>query len=145
MWPFRKKSRTLAALPFKDGQAFFEFQCQFGQTALVAQRGIVALVKDAKDLIGADQAIMTLDDGREAAALMIASEDGGFLTVAETASPGKKLTVGDVVIWVPIKMDPNNPMISIDQRMAWDGLIAAIVAPKIDPHSDSFDIIFRYA
>ncbi|WP_374372968.1 hypothetical protein [Tabrizicola sp.] len=140
MWPFSKKKtpRLPSILPFKSGEAFFEYQCEFGVTDIVPKQGLVGLVKIISKEAGT---------GIQNATLQIVSRDGGFEVHSQTASAnGEDLIVGDLVIWVPIQRDALLAAVyKNDERSSWMGLIVAKVAPELDLNSSQFKLVCRYA
>lgn len=146
VWPFSKKKtpQTMPSkLPFKSGADFLEYQCKFGFTDIKPKQGIVALVLDAKEEFGAASAVSVEPDGQQMAALKVASEDGGFLVMAQTHSPGDRLKPGDVVIWAPVSYSNTVPP-GTDQRFGWIGFIIAKIEPEIDMSDPNFKIICKY-
>ncbi len=134
-------------LPFKDGEAFFEYQCRYGEIEIQQKRGVVALVLDARSQFGATEAVKQKPDGTQLAVIRVAAPDGGFTTMAETPGPGSgtKLTPGDVVIWVPLERNEDFHRALVDARAAWMGFIVAVVAPEINLRSGSFKILEQFA
>ena len=147
MWPFGKKKiqpvgqPNLPVLPFNSGESFFEMQCKFGHTEIIPKRGIVALVLSIS---------RREKDGIQAGLIKVASSDGGFQVFAETpSSKGDEIKDGDVVIWVPITLDPElgamSKLVNLnDERSGWVGLIMAKVAPVIDPNSPNFKVLDKF-
>jgi hypothetical protein len=140
-----KKKPELPVLPFKSGQAFFDMQCKFGFTDIREEQGICALVLDAAKEFGTPEAVKVQPNGCQLATLKVASEDGGFVIFAETASSsGDALRPGDVVIWVPMVHMKEMADRLGDHRQGWVGLIIAKVAPEIDPNSNEMRVLCRY-
>jgi hypothetical protein len=139
--------RSPDILTFKDGEAFFQYQCMYGETHITPKRGVVALVLDARSQFGAEDAVKQKPDGTQMAVIRVAAPDGGFTTMAETPSPGSgtKLSPGDVVIWVPLERNESFHRAAIDPRAAWIGFIVAIVAPEINVRAGSFSILEQFA
>ncbi len=140
MWPFSRKTKTQLPniLPFKSGEAFFEYQCEFGVTDIVPKQGLVGLVKIVSKEPGT---------GIQNVTLQIVSRDGGFEVHSQTASArGDDLRVGDVVIWVPLERDALLAAVySNDERSSWMGLVVAKVAPELDLSTSQFKLVCRYA
>ena len=132
---------------FKDGNAFFQYQCMYGETEILPKRGVVALVLDARQEFGAQEAVKQKPDGSQLAVLRIAASDGGFKTMAETAGPGngKSLKPGDAVIWVPVQRNEEFHRATLDARAAWMGFIVAVVAPELNLRTGSFKILDQFA
>lgn len=149
VWPFSKKnqrSHLPQKLPFKSGKDFFEYQCKFGQTDIVPKQGIVALVLDSSVEFGTSNAVKVDEEGIQTAALKVASEDGGFIVISQTAtSKGESLRPDDVVIWVPILHSKTTVADGIDERFGWSGLIVAKVKPEINLANLNFEILSEYA
>lgn len=149
VWPFSKKAQRRGMpqkLPFKSGAAFLEYQCKFGQTEIRPKQGIVALVLDSSKEFGAKEAVKVEPDGQQMAALKVASEDGGFIVMAQTPTgDGDRLKPDDVVIWVPVSHSKEIVPDGIDERFGWSGFIAAKVKPEIDMMNPNLEIICKYA
>lgn len=152
IWPFSKKrpaENAKASMPekliFKNGAAFFEYQCKYGHNEIRPNHGIIALVLDATEELGTDVAVKIQSDGRQRAILKVASDDGGFILGAGTPSDtGDRLKPDDVVIWVPLEHSQYF-YDEMDVRTGWIGVIVAKVAPEIDTATGGCDIICRYA
>lgn len=147
VWPFTKKKAGQEAkvLPFKDGEAFFEYQCKYCETRLVQNQGEIALVIDAAKEFGVPSAVKVEEDGRQLAAIKVASKDGGFIIPAYTATgKGDKLMPGDVVIWVPVEYSEEVGESAEDPRLGWVGYIVAKVKPEIDMSSPNPTLLCRY-
>lgn len=148
VWPFSKKTQSHGMpekLPFKSGAAFLEYQCKFGHTDIVPKQGIVALVLDSSKEFGTQNAVKVEPDGRQMAALKVASDDGGFIVMAQTPSgAGDPLVPDDVVIWVPISHAKEIVPDGMDDRFGWTGFIVAKVKPEIDMANPNFEIVSSY-
>lgn len=148
IWPFSKKEKSTGMpqkLPFKSGAAFLEYQCKFGQTDIRPKQGIVALVLNCSKEFGTADPVKVESDGRQGAALKVASEDGSFIVMAQTPSgQGDRLKPDDVVIWVPVSHSKEIVPDSMDDRFGWVGFIVAKVKPEIDMANPNFGIICKY-
>ncbi|SUZ33842.1 hypothetical protein ROE7235_03617 [Roseibaca ekhonensis] len=148
MWPFKKKSKISGLpqkLPFKSGAAFLEYQCEFGHVDIVPKQGIVALVMDSSKEFGTENPVKVESDGTQKATLKVASNDGGFIVIAQTPSgKGDPLKPDDVVIWVPMLHSKEVVPDGHDQRFGWAGFIVAKVKPEIDMANPNFEILSRY-
>lgn len=148
MWPFKRKAApkpTLPKLVYKNGEAFFEMQCKYGFTKITEGQGISALVLDATKEFGTEQAVKIQPNGCQLATIKVASEDGGFVVLAETSSEkGDALQPGDVVIWVPMTHMKGMAARLGDERQGWVGLIVAKVAPESDPNTNNMTVICQY-
>ena len=69
----KAKSDSLPIIYYKNGEAFFQSQCEFGHTALVKNTAVVALVLDAQQKFGTPTPISVGQDGAQLAALRVAS------------------------------------------------------------------------
>ena len=146
MWWHKKKPPALPdRLPFKTTRGFFEMQCKYGSTRLEPGLGIVAIVNDGQKIFGAGNYVDVLF-GVQKAMLKVASDDGGFEMMSETASPnGELLKPDDLVIWVPHHQSPDFARIFPDKRSAWIGtIIVAKVAPVISLTDGEFTILCSY-
>ena len=147
VWPFsRKKDRTFPQkLPFKDGQSFFEYQCQFGVTDIVPKQGMIAKVEDARKVFGNDVAVRTLPSGAQFAVLKVVSDDGGFIVFAETpTAQGPPLVPDDIVVWVPLTHTAEKMNAGMDERLGWQSVIIAKVSLTLDMSKAGFDLTHRY-
>lgn len=146
MWPFSKREPKAAdALYFKDGQAFYEMQCKYGQTDLQTGQGVVALVLDSEKEFGTKAPIKIDADGRQLAMLRVAASDGGFMVPAYTPSKnGDPLKPGDIVIWVPAIYNAEVGERLGDHRAGWVGFIRAKVAPEMSTRYGNFTVICKY-
>lgn len=116
---------------FKSNQKFFEFQCDYGDTSLEIGKGVVALVLDMKEQLGLPHAVQIGANGVQRAYLLIAADDGGFVTFAETPSAdGDPLMAGDLVIWVPHTYEPKLVTPKTHERFGWIGFIRAKIKPQ---------------
>ena len=141
MWPFNKRS----APPTLRGQGFFDLQCKYGHTEIAAGQGVVAIVMDAKATFGTPVSVKVDEQGRQQAAIKVASEDGGFIVMAATPSNlGEPLTPGDLVIWVPKTYMESVAQAFGDKRAGWVGFIRAKVAAEVTTPDNEFRIICRY-
>jgi len=149
VWPFSKKKKYQnlpQKLPFKNGADFLNYQCKYGFTEIQPKQGIVALVLDASKEFGTENAVKIDDDGIQTVVLKVASEDGGFIVFAQTASGGgDPLKPDDVVIWVPLKHSAEVIPNGADNRFGWVGFVVAKVKPEIDLSSPDFEILSNYA
>lgn len=140
-----KAKQPLKTLHFKTNQEFFDYQCQYGVTDIQPNRGIVAIVIDAVAEFGAQASVHYSEEGISRAILRVASTDGGFIAVAETAGPSDKpLKPGDLVVWVPIERQQFLENAVGDERTAWLGLILAEINPVIDPATGTLDVARRF-
>jgi hypothetical protein len=146
MWPFKRKQKSkLSALVFQTGQDFFDYHCKFMDTKLQQGKPLAAIVLDSKEEFGTQVAVKTDERGIQIAALRVASDDGGFVTLSQTLSAeGDALKPGDVVAWIP---EAYNEMLARglgNEQSGWVGLILAKVAPEIDLNSGQMTVICHY-
>ena len=148
MWPFKnihQKESILQNLVFKDGSAFFEYQCKYGETDIKQNKGVVAIVVDAPKEFGTKTVITVNPDGSQLAIVRVAAEDGGFIVPTNTPSKaGDKLVAGDLVIWVPMVLNKELGSRMGDPRSGWIGMIRAKIEPEIDLTKSGFNIICGY-
>ena len=65
--------------------------------------------------------------------MKVASDDGGFLVLAQTAGNGPKLEPGMLVAWQAGTYSADIGKVnSEDQRFGWVGLIIAVLHPDLD-------------
>ncbi len=146
MWPFkRKRDPALPNLVYKSSEAFFEMQCKYGHTELEEGSGVVAIILDAMQEFGTSVAVKIQPSGNQLATIKVASEDGGFVTFAETLSTGgDRLKPGDLVVWVPGTYMDELTQTVVDPRSAWMGLIIAKIAAESDPNTNELKVICQY-
>jgi hypothetical protein len=146
MWPFNRKPKpNVPALMFKSGEAFVDYHCKYMVTRLEPGSPLAALVLDATEVFGTSVAVKTAENGLQTATLRVASDDGGFMVVAQTASGGgEPLKPGDVVAWVPAQHLPQMARACGDERSGWVGLIVAKIAPEIDISAGQMTVLCRY-
>lgn len=127
------------------GAEFLRYQCKYGHTRIQPKQGVVALVLDAAKEFGVAAAVKIEPDGRQMAALRVASDDGGFLVMATTpTAKGDRLHPGDTVIWVPLEHTPSAVPPGTDPRFGWVGFIVAKVKPEVDLAKRDFDVTCFY-
>ena len=132
MWPFKRSKPRIPNLIFKGGREFFEYQCKYGHTSIKENEAIVALVLDAKEEFGTQQSVALAPNGIQKAVIKVASDDGGFVVVAETASSrGKRLKPGDIVFWVPMMWEKSVAEALGSERQGWIGPIVAKLKPEL--------------
>ncbi len=146
MWPFKRKANpALPNLVYKSGEAFFRLQCKYGHTEIKEGNGIVAIVLDSMQEFGTSVPVKIQPSGNQLAAIKVASEDGGFVTLAETLSAaGDRLKPGDLVVWVPEAYLPEMAEQVRDPRGGWVGLIVAKVAAESDPNTNELKVLCQY-
>jgi len=152
IWPFGKKTpekpvaqKQLPLMEFTSSQTFFEMQCQLGVTKIELGTGLVAVVVDAVKEFGVPVAVKMEDDGTQLAMVKIVSPKGGFIVPAKTAGTGDPLKVDDLVIWVPVHFDRKLSGRVAGENWGWIGVIAARIAPSIDPNlGGGFKILNAY-
>jgi len=149
VWPFSSKKPggvLPQKLPFKSGAAFLEYQCEFGHTDIVPKMGIVALVLDSKAEFGTQNPVKVNDEGIQTVSLKVASKDGGFVVIAQTASSkGDALKPDDVVVWVPMLHSDHMVSEGMDERFGWTGCVVAKIKPEIDLSNSNLVILSEYA
>jgi len=149
MWPIKRKPKPktgLTVLPFKTGEGFVDYHCKFMTTRLETGSPLAALVLDASEQFGTSVPVKTDENGIQTATLRVASDDGGFLTIAQTASNKcDALKPGDAVAWIPGPQHlPKIAEAMGDERSGWMGLIVAKVAPEIDLSKNEMTVICYY-
>jgi hypothetical protein len=77
--------------------------------------------------------------------LRVASDGGGFIVIAQTASGrGDPLKPGDAVAWIPGRHLPQIAAASPDERTGWVGLIVAKITPEIEMIKGEMTVICNY-
>lgn len=128
----RKEAADPEEMKFKSNEAALEYCCRFMDTRLKKDASIAALVLDAKEHLGANQSIPYTKDGLQQAYIRVASDDGGFQTVAAArSSDGPRLKVGDLVMWIPMKYSEEIGRKYKESRIGWVGQIAARIRPTV--------------
>lgn len=136
---FRKpwwKAGRQGGLAFESAEGLMVHQGAFGLTDIKPRQvGIVAVVLDARQELGTDDAVILNADGTQQAILKVASPDGGFVIGASTAGAGgEALRPGNAVIWLPWTYadQPLSAVGSMDRRLGWIGYIMAKIKFEID-------------
>lgn len=128
IWPFdRKRTTTEPELVFTSSASLFKMTCKYGHVKIKLNRGLLAVVIDAKQEFGTPEVVKTEADGTQTAALRVVSEDGGFVVMSRTVGRGPPLSPDDAVIWVPTAFSEEVGGLSEDKRLGWVGLIRARV------------------
>ena len=141
----RKKKAELPVMHFAGGEAFVDYHCKYMNTRLEPGLPLAAVVIDPREQFGLPIAVKVDDNGIQTAMLRVASDDGGFMVMAQTASAnGAKLVPGDAVAWIPQRHMPQLAQAAEDERFGWMGLIVAKVAPEIDENTKQMKVLSRY-
>jgi hypothetical protein len=101
--------------------------CKYGHAEIELNKGILAIVLDAKKEFGTPEPVKLEPDGTQTAVLRVVSEDGGFVVTSKTLGRGPRLSPDDAVIWVPDAFSDEVARLSSDRRFGWVGLIRAKV------------------
>lgn len=129
---------------FKDNEGFFKYQCEFGQTEIKPNdKAIVAIVHYIEE--GKEKA-KNCTDKKQIIMLRVASPDGGFIAMSQTASEGTEiLKPKDLVLWLPLGYaDGFEKGEGVDPRTGNTGVIIAKISCEIDVASSNFNIIHSY-
>lgn len=142
---FGRKKNKLPIFRFKSGEDFIDYHCSYMNTRLQPGSPLAAVVLDAREKFGTSVAVKIEDSGLQTALLRVASTDGGFTVMAQTASDnGDKLQPGDSVAWIPSMHLPEIAKSAGDDRFGWMGFIVAKIAPEIDENSKEMKVLSRY-
>ena len=98
MWPFRKKT-VANQLVFKNSEAFFKYQCKYGNT----------LVDVGELIYGLVLGISPISKGSQLCWVRLASPDGGFHAVTAVDSGKNPLEVGDAIAWQTYALSAEAP------------------------------------
>lgn len=127
--PVRPARRTAPPLPFdlpfKDNDAFFEYQCKFGVHNIKKGQGIVGQV--AFDITDVTPPLDPLSGDRYFAVGLI-SPDGSIDAVGVSQHPLMTITSRDLIMFVPLDRNPNAPHL-------WFGRIVATLEPILSKES----------
>lgn len=140
MFEFLKRKKSAHPLPretgtmpfyFKSGEAALRMACEYMECPLSKGSSLPALVLDAREAFGADEAVKVEPSGVQLAMLRIASPDGGFLAVSKTITAnGPRLLPGQLVSWRAIEYSPEVARAGAnDKRFGWVGVITATLKP----------------
>lgn len=142
----KKGKQALPVLRFESGEAFIDYHCKYMTTKLVPGSPLAAIVLDAQKEFGGPESVMSREDGVQTAMLRVASDDGGFVTMAMTASPdGDRLQPGDVVAWMPSpERSAKLANLTGDYRSGCIGLIVAKIASEIDENTQQMTVVSSY-
>lgn len=119
-------------LHFKGADAALEYACKYLDCALKPEASLPAVVLDARHSFGAQASVKVESDGRQSAALRVASSDGGFVVIAMTAGPkGPRLQPGQLVAWQAFRHVPEMARAAKDERFGWVGAILGTLKPEL--------------
>lgn len=122
-------------LVFRGTDAAFEYACKHTSTDLKKGSTIPALVIDAKEFAGTAESVKRDANGIQSVVLKVASDDGGFVVMAQTAGPDTEdLAPGDFVAWRAFQFMEGMSDRLGDSRFAWVGLVVAKLKPELDPY-----------
>ncbi len=134
IWPFREKRQPpigKSGLVFAEGPkgaaSLFDLTCKYGDVTIEVNKGLLALVVDARKEYGTPDAVKLEPDGCQTTVLRIASEDGGFVVMSKMSGRGPMLKPDDAVLWVPFTYSEDIAKVSPDKRFGWIGLVRAKV------------------
>jgi hypothetical protein len=117
-------------LVFKDAYCAFEYACKFMNCSIEKDRMMMAIVLDGRTEFGLSDSVKLKQDGIQLACLKVASDDGGFIVLAETAGRnGPKLKPGELVAWLPGFFNSQIADSVEDSRFGWMGLIVGTLEP----------------
>ncbi|MEI6714165.1 MAG: hypothetical protein WCO60_10460 [Verrucomicrobiota bacterium] len=134
-------SPSTLPLYFKDSLGLFEYACRYMSFELKEGACILGIVLDARNF-GVETPVAINSDKTQRAVISVASDDGGFLSIALTAgSTGPLLKPGQLVSWragrkLDAKLDPS------DERTGWVGLIGATLKTEIIDGEIPVDALF---
>jgi hypothetical protein len=134
-WLSKKRSRSVSApvgpLVFKSNTAAFEYACKYMRSQLAEGSFLPALVLDASKEFGTQKAVAIDVKGIQTALLLVCSIDGGFRTMAQSASTnGPELQVGNLVAWQAMTFHRDLAAVGPDERFGWVGLILGRLEPE---------------
>jgi hypothetical protein len=134
MFGWLKKRPPRATLHFKDSLSAFAFACETLSSEISSGAVLSALVLDASEETGEGPAVKRESDGNQTAILKVCSSDGGFTSIAGSASPnGPTLRPGDLVSWRAIRRVEGRGVGYGDERSEWIGMILARLKPEYEP------------
>ena len=113
----------ISVLPFESNDAAFEYSCKYLETSLYDGATLTAIVLDAREELGSAVAVKMEEDGTQMATVKVASDDGGFLSVA-LAPKGMNVKPGELVGWTALPEIPDFPI--------QPGFIHARLSPELD-------------
>ena len=125
----QKNEENELTLPFKSAEAAFEHACKYMENTLDVGSVLPALVIDAAEMFGVPFAVKQNDDGTQLATIKVASDDGGFIAIADTLGKGPVLQVGDFVAWHAGTFNKELANASEDKRTGWVGFIVGTLEP----------------
>lgn len=118
-------------MTFKDNEAAFTHACQFMDSKIFEGAILPALVLDARELAGTEAAVKKDADGTQTVLLMICSDDGGFVVMAQTCGAnGPDLEPWDLVAWRAGNLVTKLGKSSEDMRFGWVGHVIGTLEPQ---------------
>lgn len=134
MFGWFKKAPPPSPLYFNDALAAFGYSCEVLNCDISFGAVLPALVLDASKEIGEGPSVKREADGNQTAILKVCSGDGGFTSIAGSASPnGPTLRPGDLVSWRAIRRIEGRGVGYGDERSEWIGMIVARLKPEYEP------------
>lgn len=131
-------------LIFKTNSDAFNYICKYMDNTLKKDAIIPALVMDSKEFAGTEVSVKKDNQGIQTALLKVASDDGGFLVLAQTPNAGEPdLIPGNLVGWHAFEYSKEIAKAG-DERSGWVGFIVAKLAPELDIKS-GWKITNKYA
>ncbi|NIJ34319.1 hypothetical protein [Sphingomonas oligoaromativorans] len=118
-------------LPFKDADAFMEYQDEFGIREIRQNRAMFAQIIDAREWAAARTPVSIDDRGIQTALIRLPSATDQQVTLATTMAAGARLQPGDLVCWMPIQFDEDLAEAGKMASMGWVGFITAKIAPTL--------------
>jgi hypothetical protein len=121
----------MQSLIFRDGIEALAYVCQRIENPVGEGTSLPAVVLEAADMLGSDQAVKINPDGNQIALLRVASLDGGFAVMATTLGPnGPRLQPGQLVLWKALSLSPALAQTAFDDRFGWLGVITGTLRPE---------------
>ncbi len=126
------KAASEQSLIFKSNADAFDYVCKYMDNTLKKDSIIPALVMDSKEFAGTEVSVKKDERGIQTALLKVASDDGGFLVMAQTPNAGQPdLMPGDLVGWHAYEYSKEMAKAG-DDRFGWVGFIVAKLALELD-------------
>ncbi|MEQ4787954.1 hypothetical protein ABN070_14915 [Morganella morganii] len=118
-----KAKQRMPMLCFNDTFAAFDYACEYFHDEIIPMQGIVSMV--CSD-------VQVTSDGSSGYMLKVSSIDKGFFVFAAILNKRvPKMSIGDLVIWVPVTHSEDMVIDgeSTDVRTGWIGFIGATINP----------------
>jgi hypothetical protein len=139
-----RQNAGLPPLIFKSSNDAFDYACRRFDNKIEEKKVMVAVIVDSRKEFGTSNWFAKNQDGTFVAALRVASNKAGFLTIATVPSSKADLKPGDLVYWVPMGYSREVARGLRTKEAGWVGLVVAKLSTELTTNN-SFKIVEEYS